>query len=84
MDDLLSHKSTHCQYMQLNEDPILRCYCIKRAKADYYCSLHLDRANNGHFHYFDVETDFVDETRVVSGADCVQLQMASNMRTMTV
>lgn len=36
------------------------------------------------FHYFDVDTDFVDETRVVNGADCVQLQMASNMRTITV
>lgn len=36
------------------------------------------------FHYFDVDTDFVDETRVVNGADCVQLHMASNMRTITV
>lgn len=36
------------------------------------------------FHYFDVDIDFVDATRVVNGADCVQLHMASNIRTITV
>lgn len=33
--------------------------------------------------YFVVETDRVDETRVVNGAADVQLQIASNIRTMT-
>lgn len=34
--------------------------------------------------YFEVATDLVDDTRVGNGADCVQLQIASNMRTITV
>lgn len=34
--------------------------------------------------YLDVDTDLVDETRVANGADCVQLHMASNIRTITV